>query len=85
MPKPMTTRERVVRTMERQETDRVPVYELLRNDAAFEHFSGESLSVCEMAHSVLNRPAVRRRHRRPLAGRECLEELIEVLLFRYQV
>ena len=43
MPKPMTKRERVIRTMELQETDRVPVYELLRNDAAFEHYSGEAL------------------------------------------
>jgi len=39
----MTTRERVERTMAHEETDRVPVYDLLRNDDAFEHFSGEKL------------------------------------------
>lgn len=39
----MTKRERVERTMAHQETDRVPVYDLLRNDAAFEHYSGEKL------------------------------------------
>ena len=43
MAKAMTKRERVVRTMALQETDRVPVYDVLRNDAAFEHFSGERL------------------------------------------
>ena len=39
----MTKRERVVRTMALQETDRVPVYDVLRNDAAFAHFSRETL------------------------------------------
>ena len=39
----MTKRERVERTMAHQETDRVPLYDLLRNDAAFEHYSGETL------------------------------------------
>ena len=43
MAKPMTKRERVVRTMALQETDRVPVYDLLRHDGAFAHFSGEKL------------------------------------------
>lgn len=43
MPKPMTRRERVEHTMALQETDRVPIYDLLRCDAAFEHFSGEKL------------------------------------------
>ena len=43
MGKQMTTRERVVRTMSLQETDRVPVYDVVRNDAAFEHFSGDKL------------------------------------------
>ena len=43
MPKVMTKRERVERAMALQETDRVPVYDLLRNDAAFERFSGEHL------------------------------------------
>ena len=39
----MTTRERVERTMAHEETDRVPVYDLLKNDEAFGHFSGEEL------------------------------------------
>jgi hypothetical protein len=39
----MTKRERVERTMAFQETDRVPLYDLLRNDDAFAHFSGEEL------------------------------------------
>ena len=43
MPAAMTTRERVERTIAHQETDRVPLYDLLRNDAAFAHFSGEQL------------------------------------------
>jgi len=43
MPVPMTKRERVERTMALEETDRVPVYDLLRCDAAFEHFGGETL------------------------------------------
>ena len=43
MPAAMTTRERVLRTLRCQETDRVPLYDLLRNDAAFEHFLGAKL------------------------------------------
>ncbi|MCX7706328.1 MAG: hypothetical protein N2115_08790 [bacterium] len=39
----MTKRERVERTMNFQDTDRVPIYDLLRCDAAFEYFSGEKL------------------------------------------
>jgi uroporphyrinogen decarboxylase len=39
----MTTRERVLRTLRCEETDRVPLYDLLRNDAAFEHLTGEKL------------------------------------------
>lgn len=39
----MTKRERVERTMACEETDRVPLYDLLRNDAAFTHFGGETL------------------------------------------
>jgi hypothetical protein len=39
----MTKRERAERTMACQETDRVPLYDLLRNDAAFAHWSGETL------------------------------------------
>jgi len=39
----MTRRERVERTMARQETDRVPVYDLLRCDAVFAHVHGAPL------------------------------------------
>ena len=39
----MTKRERVERTLALEETDRVPLYDLLRNDAAYEHFGGEAL------------------------------------------
>lgn len=36
----MTKRERVEATLQRQETDRVPVYDILVNDAVIEHFTG---------------------------------------------
>jgi len=39
----MTKRERVERTLACEETDRVPLYDLVRCDAAFLHFSGEEL------------------------------------------
>ncbi|HPD17801.1 MAG TPA: uroporphyrinogen decarboxylase family protein [Planctomycetota bacterium] len=39
----MTKRERVERAMRRQETDRVPLYDILLCDRAIEHFSGEKL------------------------------------------
>ena len=39
----MTKRERVERTLSFEETDRVPLYDLLRNDAAYAYFSGEPL------------------------------------------
>ena len=43
MPATMTKRERVERTMAFQETDRVPLYDLVRNDDAFADFSSEAL------------------------------------------
>ncbi|NQU41850.1 hypothetical protein HQ520_01095 [bacterium] len=39
----MKKRERVERALACQETDRVPLYDLVRCDAAFAHFSGEEL------------------------------------------
>jgi len=39
----MTKRERVERAMALEETDRVPLYDILLCDRAIEHFSGESL------------------------------------------
>jgi hypothetical protein len=39
----LTKRERVLRTMACQETDRVPLYDLLFCDQAIEHFSGEKI------------------------------------------
>jgi hypothetical protein len=39
----LSKRERVVRTLNLQETDRVPLYDLLYCDGAIEHFSGEKI------------------------------------------
>jgi len=39
----MTRRERVERALDCRETDRVPLYDLIRNDAAFAHFNGGPL------------------------------------------
>ncbi len=41
----LTKRERVMRTVRFQETDRVPVYDILQNDAIIEHYGGEPLTV----------------------------------------
>ena len=41
----MTKRERVMRTMQLRETDRVPVYDILENDGLIEHLAGEQLTV----------------------------------------
>ena len=41
----MTKRERVLRTIRFEETDRVPLYDLLQNDAVIEHYTGERLTV----------------------------------------
>ncbi len=43
----MTKRERVLRTIDLQETDRVPLYDILQNDALIEHYAGEKLTVAE--------------------------------------
>ena len=40
----MTRRERVMRTIRFEETDRVPLYDLLQNDAIIEHYTGEKLT-----------------------------------------
>ena len=42
---PMTKRERVLRTICFEETDRTPLYDLLQNDAVIEHYTGERLTV----------------------------------------
>lgn len=39
----LSKKERILRTMNLQETDRVPLYDLLLNDGAIVHFSGEKL------------------------------------------
>ncbi len=39
----MTKRERVERTMERKEVDRIPIYDILACDSAIEYFSGEKI------------------------------------------
>ncbi len=41
----MSKRERVLRTINFQETDRVPLYDIFQNDALIEHFAGEKLTV----------------------------------------
>jgi hypothetical protein len=43
----MTCRQRIEAAMNLQEPDRVPTYDLLRNDAAIEHYSGEKLTVAD--------------------------------------
>ena len=41
----MTKQERVLRTIRFEETDRVPLYDLIQNDAVIEHYAGQPLSV----------------------------------------
>jgi uroporphyrinogen decarboxylase len=41
----MTKRERVLRTIRFEETDRVPTYDILENDAVIEHYAGQPLTV----------------------------------------
>ncbi|HEY62965.1 MAG TPA: hypothetical protein G4O02_00175 [Caldilineae bacterium] len=41
----MTKRERVLRTVRFQETDHVPLYDILDNDAIIEHYAGQRLTV----------------------------------------
>jgi hypothetical protein len=40
----MTKRERVLRTIRFEDTDRVPLYDLLQNDAVIEHYTGQPLT-----------------------------------------
>ena len=41
---PLTKHQRVLRTANFQETDRVPVYDILQNDAIIEHYGGQKMS-----------------------------------------
>lgn len=41
----MTKRERVMRTIRFEETDRVPLYDILQNDAVIEHYARRKLTV----------------------------------------
>ncbi|MCD6519659.1 MAG: hypothetical protein J7M05_07025 [Anaerolineae bacterium] len=43
----MSKRERVLRTIRFQETDYIPIYDILQNDALISHFAGEPLTVEE--------------------------------------
>jgi hypothetical protein len=43
----MSKRERVLRTVAHQETDRVPIYDILQNDTLIEHLAGETLTVAK--------------------------------------
>lgn len=49
---PMTKRERVMRTVRFEETDRVPLYDILQNDAIIEHYAGRKLTYEDGAHTV---------------------------------
>ena len=49
----MTRRERVERTINCKETDRVPYYDLIYCDAAFEYFSGEKLPKLDNSPATL--------------------------------
>ena len=40
----LTKHERVMRTVRFEETDRVPLYDILENDAVIEHYAGETLT-----------------------------------------
>ena len=40
----LTKRERVMRTMRFQETDRVPLYDIFQNDAVIAHYGGQALT-----------------------------------------
>lgn len=42
--KELTKRERVMRTINFQETDRIPVYDIICNDSIIEHFLGEKIT-----------------------------------------
>jgi hypothetical protein len=41
----LTKRERVLRTVRHEETDRIALYDILENDAIIEHYAGEPLTV----------------------------------------
>ena len=41
----MSKRERVMRTVRQQETDRVPIYDILQNDGLIEYMAGQPLTV----------------------------------------
>jgi hypothetical protein len=43
----LTKRERALRTAHFQETDRIPIYDILENDAIIEHYAGEKLTVAD--------------------------------------
>jgi hypothetical protein len=43
----MSKRERVMRTVRQQETDRVPIYDILQNDGLIEYLAGQPLTVEE--------------------------------------
>lgn len=48
----MTKLERVMRTVRFEETDRVPLYDILQNDAIIEHYAGRKLTYEEGTHTV---------------------------------
>ena len=48
----LTKRERVLRTIRFEETDRVPLYDILQNDAIIEHYAGRPLRVEDGAETT---------------------------------
>jgi hypothetical protein len=48
----MDKRERVLAALDCRETDRTPIYDLIRNDAAIEHFSGRRIDIHDPAPAV---------------------------------
>ncbi|MBI5092819.1 MAG: hypothetical protein HZB26_10305 [Candidatus Hydrogenedentes bacterium] len=48
----LTKRERVMRTVHYDDTDRVPLYDIIQNDAIVEHYAGRPLTVADGDHTV---------------------------------
>ena len=66
----------------------IEVRDLLCIDARLalgDDFGGEPLHIGEMTHLVLDRPSDGRRVPLPLACRQALEKLVQLLLFRDEV
>lgn len=49
----MTKQERINATFECKPTDRVPIYDLIRNDAGIEHFAGQAIDISNPAPTMI--------------------------------